>query len=84
VVWRRPSTGHGRPPDRDVNIAGGAQPVQDAIAANLLDELELHLVPLLFGKGVRLFDELARGPPPPTIDRVVPTSRATHLRYRLA
>jgi dihydrofolate reductase len=69
--------------DRDVNIAGGAQTVRDAVAANLIDELELHLVPLLFGTGVRLFDELPRGPLPLTIDRVVATNRATHLRYRL-
>jgi dihydrofolate reductase len=69
--------------DRNVNIAGGAQIVRDAIAANLLDELELHVVPLLFGKGVRLFDTLPRGPLAVETDRVVPTGRATHLRYRL-
>ncbi len=68
--------------DRDVNIAGGAETVREAIAAQLLDEIELHVVPLLFGKGVRLFDALPN-PLPVTIDRVVPTSRATHIRYRL-
>jgi dihydrofolate reductase len=69
--------------DRNVNIAGGAQTVRDAIAADLLDELELHVVPLIFGKGVRLFDTLPRGPLGVKIDRVVPTGRATHVRYRL-
>jgi dihydrofolate reductase len=70
--------------NRNVNIAGGAQIVRDAIVANLLDELELHVVPLLFGDGVRLFDTLPRRPAPIQIDRVVATSRATHIRYQLA
>jgi dihydrofolate reductase len=70
--------------DRDVNIAGGAQTVRDSMAADLLDELELHLVPLLFGQGVRLFDTLPERAHALQIDRVVPTGRATHLRYRLS
>ena len=69
--------------DRDVNIAAGAQTVRDSMAANLLDELELHLVPLLFGQGVRLFDTLPDRAHALQIDRVVSTGRATHLRYRL-
>jgi dihydrofolate reductase len=41
----------------DVGIAGGANAIQQALDAGLLDELRIHLVPLLLGGGVRLFDE---------------------------
>src|SRR5215217_7662188 len=41
--------------DKNVNIAGGADTVQQFIRAGLLDELEIHLAPLLFGEGIRLF-----------------------------
>ena len=43
--------------DKNVNIAGGADTVQQYIRARLLDELEIHLAPLLFGGGIRLFDK---------------------------
>ena len=39
--------------DKNVNIAGGADTVQQYIRARLLDELEIHLAPLLFGEGIR-------------------------------
>ena len=42
--------------ERDVLIAGGASVAQQYLAAGLLDELQLHVVPLLLGGGVRLFD----------------------------
>jgi dihydrofolate reductase len=43
---------------RDVRIWGGAQVIQQYLAAGLLDELELHFVPVLLGGGARLFDNL--------------------------
>ncbi|HEX9967501.1 MAG TPA: dihydrofolate reductase family protein [Solirubrobacterales bacterium] len=42
--------------DKDVAIAGGGQAIREAIEAGLLDELEIHLVPVLLGGGVRLLD----------------------------
>lgn len=42
--------------DKNVAIAGGAQVVQQAIDARLLDELLIHLSPVLLGGGIRLFD----------------------------
>ena len=43
---------------RDVMLWGGAQAIQQYVAAGLLDELELHVVPVLLGDGARLFDTL--------------------------
>jgi dihydrofolate reductase len=41
--------------DRDVHVAGGAQAVQQALAAGALDELQLHVAPVFLGGGTRLF-----------------------------
>jgi len=61
----------------------GATTTQQALAAGLLDELQLHLIPILLGGGVRLLEHLGDE----TIEleplRVVGTPRATHLRYRV-
>ncbi|HEX5762676.1 MAG TPA: dihydrofolate reductase family protein [Solirubrobacterales bacterium] len=42
--------------DKNVAVAGGGQAIREAIEAGLLDELEIHLVPVLLGGGVPLFD----------------------------
>ena len=67
----------------DVQVAGGANVVQQYLAAGLLDELQVHVAPVLLGGGVRLFDQL--GPDPPKLERmsVVESPAAAHLRYRV-
>jgi dihydrofolate reductase len=69
--------------DKNVNIAGGADPVQQFIRAGLLNELEIHLAPILFGEGVLLFDKM--GPEHIELEniRVVASPRVTHLRFRV-
>ena len=69
--------------DKNVNIAGGADTVQQVIRAGLLDELEIHLAPLLFGEGIRLFDKI--GPQHVELEnmRVVASPKVTHLRFRV-
>ena len=69
--------------DKNVNIAGGADTLQQFIKAGLLDELEIHLAPLLFGEGIRLFDRM--GPEHIELEniRVVASPRVTHLRFRI-
>lgn len=42
--------------DRDVSVCGGGSTVDQALRADLIDELRLHVVPVLLGAGVRLFD----------------------------
>ena len=43
---------------RNVVVAGGANVVQQAVKAGLVDELRLHLAPILLGSGTRLLDDL--------------------------
>jgi dihydrofolate reductase len=66
-----------------VKIAGGANVVQQYLSRGLLDELQLHIAPVLLGGGVRLLDHL--GSDTPTLERmsVVDSPAAAHLRYRV-
>ncbi|KXK59384.1 deaminase [Micromonospora rosaria] len=66
--------------DRDVAVAGGAETARQYLAAALLDELHLHLVPVLLGAGERLLVNVGR--PALEQDRVVVGDQVTHLRYR--
>ena len=67
--------------DRDVSVLG-AYTAQRALEAGVLDELQIHQVPVLFGQGLRLFDVL-----PSRVEleivRVIDTPEATHIRYRV-
>ncbi|WP_216320605.1 dihydrofolate reductase family protein [Deinococcus aestuarii] len=68
--------------ERDVCVAGGADTARQFLNAGLLDELHLHLAPVLLGGGLRLFGPLDR---PVRLDRVraVESAHATHLTYRV-
>jgi dihydrofolate reductase len=70
---------------KNVAIAGGGTLVRQALAAGLLDELDLHVAPVVLGTGMRLLDT---GPDIGEFEaieltpiRVVPTPPVTHLRY---
>ncbi len=67
--------------DGDVSVHGGAATINQYLAAGLIDELRLHIVPITLGAGTRLFD----GVPPLKLEQV--KSRAatsvTHLTYRV-
>jgi dihydrofolate reductase len=67
--------------DKDVSIAGGAQAVQQYIAAGLLDELYLHIVPVILGGGERLLDNV--GHPKFEPMKVVESPAVTHVKYRV-
>jgi dihydrofolate reductase len=70
---------------KDVAVGGGANVAQQYLKAGLLDELQIHVVPVLLGDGVRLFEEhLASAPGAVERTRVVesPTG-VTHLKYRV-
>jgi dihydrofolate reductase len=66
--------------DQPVDIAGGASTVRQALAAGVLDELFLDVVPVLLGRGERLFDGVEGLAFEPV--EVIPSPRATHIRYR--
>ena len=67
--------------DRDVLVHGGYT-AQRALEAGVLDELQVHQIPVLFGGGRRLFEVL-----PSRVEleivRVIDTPQATHIRYRV-
>lgn len=68
--------------DKDVLLAGGASVADQYLQRGLLDELQIHVVPLLLGDGVRLFDQLGVDPVELELDRVIESPSVTHLRYR--
>ena len=65
----------------DVDIAGGASAVRQALQAGVLDELTLDVAPVLLGTGERIFADNVRG----ELEQieVEHSARATHLRYRV-
>lgn len=69
--------------DKDVSIGGGASSIQQFLRAGLLDELQIHLVPVLLGDGIRLFDNLDGEPFELEKTRVVDSPGVTHLRFRV-
>jgi dihydrofolate reductase len=69
--------------DKDVSLAGGASVVQQYLKAGLLDELQIHLVPVLLGGGVSNFDRLGTDPVELESTRVIESPAVTHLRFRV-
>jgi dihydrofolate reductase len=69
--------------DKDVTIHGGAQTINQYLAAGLLDELELHVVPVILGGGARLLDNVG---PQVKLEQVraIESAGVTHLKYRVA
>lgn len=70
---------------KGVAVGGGASVAQQYLRAGLLDEMQIHVAPVLLGGGRRLFDDhLAAAPVELECDRVIvsPTG-VTHLRYRV-
>ena len=67
--------------DKDVGIGGGADVAQQYLAAGLLDEMQIHLVPIFLGGGTRLFDNIAPEAVALEITRVVESPAVTHITY---
>jgi dihydrofolate reductase len=65
----------------DVAVAGGASTVRQFLRAGHLDELYLHLVPILLGSGERLLEDV--GDPRFELLKVVDSPTVTHLKYRV-
>jgi dihydrofolate reductase len=66
--------------EKVVCVAGGAATAQQFLNAGLIDEVQLHLVPVLLGEGLRLFDHVA--PMELEQTRVLEPPGVTHLRFR--
>lgn len=67
--------------DRDVNVMGGASTVNQYLAAGLIDELHLHIAPLLLGSGERLFTGISNL----NLEQISARSASlvTHITYRV-
>jgi dihydrofolate reductase len=69
--------------DKDVAVMGGADIGQQYIRAGLVDEISIHLVPVLFGGGTRMFEHLGSEHIQLETAGVIETPAATHLRFRV-
>jgi dihydrofolate reductase len=67
---------------RYATIGGGAEIARQCLVAGLVDELQLHVVPVILGKGIRLFSGFDQ-PWQLTKIRVIDAPNVTHVRYRV-
>ena len=67
---------------RDVHLGGGAKVAQQYLSAGLMDEMELHVVPILLGGGARLLDNLGSDVKLEPV-RTLEGPGVTHLKYRV-
>jgi dihydrofolate reductase len=69
--------------DKDVLLAGGGEAAQQYLKAGLLDEIQLHVAPVILGGGVRLFEGLGPDDAELELVEVVESPKVTHIRYRV-
>lgn len=69
--------------EKDILVAGGADVAQQYLKAALLDEIQLHVAPVLLGGGVRLFDDLGPDDAKLELTDVTGSPAVTHIRYRV-
>lgn len=67
--------------DLDVSVAGGASTIRQYLAAGRLDELYLHIAPVILGAGERLLEDV--GDPVLEPVKVVASPGVTHVKYRI-
>ena len=69
--------------DKDISIGGGADIIQQFLKAGMVDELQIHIVPLLLGSGTRLFEQPGLEQVKLERARVVDSPTVTHVKYRV-
>jgi dihydrofolate reductase len=69
--------------DKDILVAGGADVAQQYLKAGLLDEIQLHVAPVLLGDGVRLFEGLGPDDAKLELADVTESPAVTHIRYQV-
>ena len=67
---------------KDINLGGGAAAAQQYLKAGLIDEMEIHVVPVMLGGGERLFENTGGRQTGYELVRVVTTQAASHFKYR--
>lgn len=68
---------------KDVMVGGGASTANQYLAAGLLDQIDVHLVPVFLGEGLRVFDDAVLSEITLEQVRVVEAPGVTHLRFRV-
>ncbi|MFZ1154155.1 MAG: dihydrofolate reductase family protein [Solirubrobacteraceae bacterium] len=68
---------------KDVSLGGGANVAQQYLAAGLLDELQLNVIPVLLGDGTRLFENIAAADVRLEPIRALEAPGVTHLQYKV-
>ncbi len=66
---------------KDITLGGGAKAAQQYLAAGLVDEMEINLVPTLLGAGERLFERIGDNLHGLTLVRTVAAPKVTHLKF---
>ena len=69
--------------NKAVRISGGADTIQQYFNAGLVDELNIHIAPIMLGRGVRLFDNIDNGKITLEINNVIHSPMVTHLFYKV-
>ncbi|MEA2218992.1 MAG: hypothetical protein QOJ35_1618 [Solirubrobacteraceae bacterium] len=69
--------------DKDVAVGGGANVIQQCLKAGLIDEMTIHVVPLLLGDGARLFEDLGGVGVNLECAGAIEAPGVTHLTYRV-
>lgn len=68
---------------KNIGVMGGPDIGRQYVTAGLIDQICVHLVPVLFGGGLRMFDHLGEDHIQLEVVRMVETRSATHLLYRI-
>ncbi len=69
--------------DKNVILMGGADVIQQFLKAGLLDEMHLHIVSVLLGEGIRLFENTGTEPIELEQISVIEEPGVTHFRFRV-
>jgi dihydrofolate reductase len=69
--------------DKDISLSGGASVVQQYLRAGHVDELNIHVAPILLGGGVSLFGDLGTDVPKLKLTKVADSPHVTHLSYEV-
>ncbi len=69
--------------DKDVSVAGGANIIQQFFSAGLVDEIQVHIAPILLGKGRRLFQYIGGQPIELERIRAVESPCVSHIKFRV-
>ncbi len=70
--------------EKDVSVGGGADVIQQCLSAGLVDQMQIHIAPIVLGGGIRLFDRLDDVDIELEKTRVIDSPAVTHLTFRVA